>query len=129
MADNSNTIVMEDVTDPAEWAKARAQRERFDRNAAWLQAHAHEVYSKNRAEYFCIAGEELFVANSAEEAVALAQAAHAEDDGWFFRHIPKENVPQIYERLGPRHHSPVCRHGRSIPKCRLPLVATPSLPN
>jgi hypothetical protein len=31
---------MEEVTDPVELAKARAQRKRFDRNAAWLQAHA-----------------------------------------------------------------------------------------
>jgi hypothetical protein len=39
-------VIMEIVTDSAELAKARAQRERFDRNAAWLQAHAHEVYPK-----------------------------------------------------------------------------------
>ena len=37
-------LVMEEMTDPQELAKARAQRERFDRNAAWLQAHAVEVY-------------------------------------------------------------------------------------
>ena len=30
-----HAIVMEEVTDPVELAKARAQRERFDRNAAW----------------------------------------------------------------------------------------------
>jgi hypothetical protein len=96
MADDRYPIVIEEVTDPVELAKARAQREQFDRNAAWLQAHAHEVYSKNRGKYFCVAGEELFVADTADEAIAQAQSAHPEDDGWFFRFIPMENVARIY---------------------------------
>ena len=91
-------VVMEEVTDPVEFAKARAQHEKFDRNSAWLQAHAHEVYSnpKNRGKHICIAGEELFVADTVEEAVALAQAAHPHDDGWFFHYIPRQNTPRIY---------------------------------
>ncbi len=43
-------IVMEEVTDPVELARARAQRERFDRNSAWFQAHAAEVYSRHRGK-------------------------------------------------------------------------------
>lgn len=57
-------VVMEEVTDPEELAKARAQRERFDRNSAWLQAHAAEVYTHYRGQCICIAGEELFVNGS-----------------------------------------------------------------
>ena len=37
MVDKPSPIVMEEVTDPEELAKARAQRERFDRNSAWLR--------------------------------------------------------------------------------------------
>jgi hypothetical protein len=43
MADTQVPISMEEVTDPEEVAKAQAQRERFDRNFTWLQAHASEV--------------------------------------------------------------------------------------
>jgi hypothetical protein len=91
-------IVMEEVTDPDELARARAQRERADRNSAWLQAHAHEVYSNpmNRGKVIVIAGEELFVAGTAREAMALAKAAHPDDSGAYMRYIPKENVPRIY---------------------------------
>jgi hypothetical protein len=37
---------MEEVTDPDELAKARTQWERFDRNTAWLQAHASEIFPR-----------------------------------------------------------------------------------
>jgi len=69
------TVVMEEVTDADELARARAQRERFDRNAAWLQAHAVEVYTHYRGKCVVIAGEELFAADTPEEAWALATAA------------------------------------------------------
>jgi len=89
-------IVMEEVTDPAELAEARAQREQFDRNSAWLQTHASEVYSKHRGKCICIAGEELFVADTAREAVAQATAAHPDDKGRFVHYIPKQKLPRIY---------------------------------
>ena len=89
-------IVIEEVTDPGEIAKARAQRERFDRNATFLEAHAHEVYTRHRGKCICVAGEELFVADTPEEALALAHAAHPGDDGCFIRYIPKEKLARIY---------------------------------
>ena|SRR5687767_4119916 len=95
MIDRNAKIVMEEVTDPDELVRARAQRQRFDRNAAWLQAHAKEVY-RHRGKFFCIAGEELFVADTVEEVLAQARAAHPEDDGLFFRYIPREKVSRIY---------------------------------
>jgi hypothetical protein len=42
------------------------------------------------------AGEELFAADSAKEAIALATTAHPNDDGWFTRYIPKEKGARIY---------------------------------
>jgi hypothetical protein len=89
-------LVMEEVTDPAELARARAQRERFDRNAAWLQAHAAEVYARYRGKCICIAGQELFVADTPEEAIAQAKAAHPKDDGSFVHYIPREKAARIY---------------------------------
>jgi hypothetical protein len=89
-------IVMEEITDPEELAKARTQRARFDRNTAWLQAHAAEVYPRYRGKCICIAGEELFVAETPEEVLALAQAAHPDDDGFFLHYIPREKLARIY---------------------------------
>ena len=95
-ANKQAPIIMEEVTDLEELAKARAQRERFDRNTAWLQAHASEIYPRYRGKCICIAGQELFVADTPEEVLALAQSAHPEDDGFFLRYIPREQVARIY---------------------------------
>lgn len=96
MGENSPAIIMGEMTDPEELALARAQDERFDRNTAWLQAHAAQIYPRHRGKYLCIAGEELFVADTSEEVLALAHAAHPEDDGYFLHYIPKEKMARIY---------------------------------
>ncbi|GMR24462.1 MAG: hypothetical protein BMS9Abin37_3010 [Acidobacteriota bacterium] len=96
MVGKSNSIVMEEVRDAEKLAAARAQRVRFDRNTAWLQANLVEVYPKHRGKVICVAGEELFVGDTATEAIALAKSAHPDDDGFFTRYIPKERLPRIY---------------------------------
>jgi prepilin-type processing-associated H-X9-DG protein len=89
-------VVMEEVTDPTELAEAQARRERFERNCAWFDGHATEIYRSHRGKCICIAGQELFVAETPAEVLALAQAAHPEDDGRFTRIIPKERLARIY---------------------------------
>jgi hypothetical protein len=85
------------VTDPEELAKARIQDERFERNSAWLQAHAQEIYTRYRGKCICVAGEELFVADTPAEVLAQARAAHPEDDGSILiRYIPREKMARIY---------------------------------
>ena len=96
MANQPPAIVMQEVTEPQELAEARARRNRFDRNEAWLQARAAETYKCHRGRYICIAGEELFVADTPEAAYASAKSAHPEDDGLFVRYIPKEKLPRVY---------------------------------
>jgi hypothetical protein len=54
------------------------------------------VYAHYRGKCICVAGEELFVADTPEEAHALATAAHPEDDGSFVLYIPREKVARIY---------------------------------
>jgi len=95
MVGKSNSIVMEEVRDPETLAAARAQRVRFDRNTAWLQANLVDVYSKHRGRVICVAGGDLFVGDTATEAIALAKSAHPDDDGFFTRYIPKERLPRI----------------------------------
>jgi hypothetical protein len=96
MADLLNTIVMEEVTDLEELAKARAQDERFERNFRWFQEHAAEIFTRYRGQCIYIAGEELFAADTPEEVIAQANAAHPEDNGGFVHCIPKEKVAHIY---------------------------------
>ena len=64
-------VIMEEVTDPEELVKAHIQDERFDRNWTWLQTHASEVYTRHRGKCICVAGEELFVADTPEEVLSL----------------------------------------------------------
>ena len=89
-------VVMEEVTDPAELARARAPDERFERNLEWFQGHAREIYAAHRGKVICVAGEELFVADTTDEVLALATAAHPEDDGRFTLYIPREKMARIY---------------------------------
>jgi hypothetical protein len=96
MEDQKSSIVIKEVTDPEELVKARQQRERFDRNATWLQGHISEIYSQYRGKFICVAGEKLFVADSVKEAIHLANKAYPHDNGWFTRYIPKEKVVRIY---------------------------------
>jgi hypothetical protein len=88
---------MEEVTDPEELAQARARHERFARNSAWLQRHATEIYTQYRGKCICVAGEELFIADTPEEVLAQARAAHPEEKGSILiRYIPREKVARIY---------------------------------
>ena len=91
-----STILMEEATDPEELARAHVQDERFDRDWAWRQTHASEVYTRHRGKCICIAGEELFVADTPEEVLALATAAHPDDDGRFVHYIPRDKVARVY---------------------------------
>jgi hypothetical protein len=95
MAEASSTIVIEEERDPAAIRAAQAQCERFDRNWAWLEAHAKEVY-RHRGKVICVAGEELFVGDTSEDVLAKARAAHPDDDGRVTRMIPKERGARIY---------------------------------
>ncbi len=89
-------IVVEEVTDPVEIAKFRERWERADRNWAWFEAHAAGIYDAHRGKSICVAGQELFVADTGPEALALAAAAHPEDDGRFLLTIPREKRERIY---------------------------------
>lgn len=89
-------VIMEQITDPVELAKAEVRQKLFERNSAWFDAHATEIYRVHRGKCLCISGQELFVADTPAEVLALAKAAHPNDDGRFTRIIPKEILPRIY---------------------------------
>ena len=88
----STPLVMVEVVEPGENAKAAAQRERFRKNSDWLQARVPQVYARHLGKFICVAGQELFVADTASEVVPMARKAHPEDDGLLFRYIPRERM-------------------------------------
>ncbi len=98
MEENRIIVEFETSETAEEAAAAREQDEQFDRNSAWLQAHILEIGEKYRGKCICIAGQQLFVGDTAREAIAQAIAAHPEDSGWFTRYIPRERVARIYAR-------------------------------
>jgi hypothetical protein len=90
------SMVMEEVTDPAELARAQLQKERFLRNWSWFEDHAASIYTAHRGRCICVAGQELFVGETPEEVLAQAAAAHPEDNGRFTRYVPREKIERIY---------------------------------
>ncbi len=89
-------ITMEEVNDPTQLASLRAQWEQEERNSAWLQAHAREIYTRHRGKFIVVAGEELFVGDTSAEAHSLANAAHPEDQGGIGRYIYPKKTARIY---------------------------------
>ena len=89
-------ITIEEVTDPAELAVSRVRQARFERNLAWFEKHAIELGASHRGKCICIAGEELFAADTPQQAVANARAAHPEDDGFFLHYLYQEKMDRIY---------------------------------
>lgn len=89
-------IVIDEVTDPEEIAAAQARRKLFDRNTAWFKQHASEIFAQHRGKCVVIAAEQIFVADTPDEAWALTEAANIEDDGSFSLYIPREVMPRIY---------------------------------
>jgi hypothetical protein len=88
-------LVIEDVTDPGEIARARAQRERARRNSDWLRKHWPDLLPAARGKFIAVAGQEAFIADSLEAAWAMAKAAHPDDDGIIDQYVRPDPGPRI----------------------------------
>jgi hypothetical protein len=89
-------LMVTEITDPDELARADAQDDLFGRNLSWFQEHSEEISALHRGRWICIAGQELFAADTSREAISLARAAHPEDDGRFTYRVPEEKAVRIY---------------------------------
>jgi hypothetical protein len=89
-------VVMEEITDPDILARARVQWDQFERNWSWFKARVGEISEAHRGKYICVAGQELFAADTPEEILAWAATAHPEEKGIFTRYIPREKMARIY---------------------------------
>ena len=93
-------FIIEEVTDPVEVARFREQDAQHKRNSDWLQAHWADVLPQARGKFLAVAGQEAFIADTAEQAWALAVAAHADDKGAFVRYVFAREGPRNYASLG-----------------------------
>jgi hypothetical protein len=93
---NENPVTMELVDAADVSAQARAQDERFKRNSDWLEAHWADLLPQARGKHLVVAGQEAFIADTPEEARAMAEAAHPDDDGAFGQYVFPNTWPRIY---------------------------------
>jgi hypothetical protein len=93
-------FVITEVDNPEEAARIQAQHARARRNRAWLQAHWAELLPQARGKFLAVAGQQAFLADTPQEAWALAEAAHPEDDGAFVQYVRPERGPRIYADRG-----------------------------
>jgi hypothetical protein len=94
------TFVIEEVTDPDEIERIKAQDERARRNSDWLQKHWPELLPAARGKFIAVAGREAFIADTAEDAWAMAKAAHHDDGGAIDQYVRPELGPRIYILFG-----------------------------
>ena len=88
-------FVIEEVTDPNEIARLKAQDDRACLYSKWLQAHWPDLLPAARGKFITVAGQEAFIADSAEKAWAMAKAAHPDDDGVIDQYVRPEPGPRI----------------------------------
>ena len=93
-----NVLTME-VVEPADVnPQHRAQLERFKRNSDWLQSHWDDLLPRARGKHLVVAGQEALIADTPEEAWALARAAHPEADGVLSQYVFPNKWPRIFMR-------------------------------
>ena len=95
MAEQS-PMIPEEITDPAELARIRAQDERHRRNQEWLAAHWSSLLPRARGQFVAVAGQEAFIAPTTAEAWAWVESAHPDDDGAIVRYVRSTPGPRIY---------------------------------
>ena len=93
---NEPQITIEEVTDPVEIARHRACMEKARRNSDWLQKHWGDLLPQARGRFLAVAGQEAFIADTIEEVLALAKAAHPDDEGLLSQYVFPRGGPRIY---------------------------------
>lgn len=87
---------IEEVSEPNEVRRARAQAARHHLNSEWLQSHWSDVLPQARGKFLAVAGQEPFIADTPAEAWAWVDTTHPEDNGAIVRYIRTTAGPRIY---------------------------------
>jgi len=91
---------IEEISDPAEITRCRAQHERAQRNTQWLEAHWADLLPQARGKFLAVAGQEGFLADTAGAAWGWVGARHPDDDGAIVRYVRPQPGPRIYASIG-----------------------------
>jgi hypothetical protein len=89
-------FVIEEVSDPDEIRRSRAQDARHHRNSAWVQAHWRDILPQTRGKFIAVAGQEAFIAATPAEAWASVETTHPEDHGAIVRYVRTQRGPRLY---------------------------------
>jgi len=89
-------VTITEVTDPVEIARILAVGEAFQRNSDWIEKHWSDVIPHGYGKCLAVAGQEAFLADSVEEVVRLAEAAHPDDKGIFVQYLIPPGTMTIY---------------------------------
>jgi hypothetical protein len=93
-------FIIEEVNDPVEIARFRAQSERARCNMDWLQTHWADLLPHGWGKFLAVAGKEAYLADTPEQAWAWTETAHPEDDGAFVQYLRPGQGPRIYGSRG-----------------------------
>ena len=93
---NNSNFIVSSIDEPAGVAEVRARNERGRRNLTWLEGHWADFLPQARGRFVAVAGEDGYVADSAEEAWAWAKKTHPEDDGAIVQFVRSDEGPRIY---------------------------------
>lgn len=85
------------VTDPVEVAAYRARRAVAEQNLDWLQEHIYELAEGNIGKWVCIAEQQAFFHEDANEAYRLALAAHPNAEGFIEYYFFPFQAPVAHE--------------------------------
>jgi hypothetical protein len=81
-------------TDRSEGAAFLERTRQFRDNSKWFRDHIDAIRREHAGMAACVGGKELFVAETAREALALARAAHPDDRGPYVEYV--RPVPRIF---------------------------------
>jgi hypothetical protein len=93
---NRSHFIIEEMTDPEQIARSQAQFGNTRRNLEWLESHWDDILPRARGRHLAVAGQQAFIADTPEEAWAMATAAHPDDNGALLQYIRSERGPRIY---------------------------------
>ena len=93
-------MVVEEVTDRDEIARAHAQHEQAGRNSDWLQAHWNDVLPQAYGKFIAVAGQEAFIAQTPRAAWDWARAKHPDDRGALVEYVIPPGGPRFYANRG-----------------------------
>jgi hypothetical protein len=93
-------VILDENPDPALRAQMQKAHEQHERNRKWLTDHWPDLLPQALGKYVAVAGGQVIVADTLQEAVAWAHAHHPDDHGRIVRYVRPDKGPRIYGNRG-----------------------------